>query len=211
MLLNVLRGLFVLLMAAIGWAFLSLSWLNLAFTVSFAVIFVAIDILSPRKKLVSYSAIVLGLVTGLAIAFVLHFVTNLLVDLSDSFPRVRLDTPGKAAMKMELTLVVSLVCCYLSVSFVLQTKDDVRFIIPYVEFTKKIKGTRPLLLDTSALIDGRIGDVVATGIIDSQLLVPRFVLLELQNVSDSGDKLKRNRGRRGLDVLTNCAILLRLR
>ena len=59
-----------------------------------------------------------------------------------------------------INLIVGLICCYLSISFILQTKDDFRFIIPYVEFTKQTKGDRPILLDTSVLIDGRIADIV---------------------------------------------------
>src|SRR4029079_10802171 len=89
----------------------------------------------------------------------------------------------------------------LAISFILQTKDDFRFIIPYVEFSKQTKGARPILVDTSVLIDGRITDIITTGIIESQLVVPQFVLNELQQIADSPDKLKRNRGRRGLDVL----------
>src|SRR5207244_6704341 len=76
-----------------------------------------------------------------------------------------------------------------------------RFIIPYVEFSKQVKGGRPLLLDTSVIIDGRIADVCDTRLIDTTLIIPRFVLQELQAVADSSDKLKRNRGRRGWDVL----------
>jgi uncharacterized protein YacL len=87
------------------------------------------------------------------------------------------------------------------VSFVLQTKDDFRFVIPYVEFSKQTKGARPILLDTSVIIDGRIADIVETGIVESEILVPRFILSELQAIADSDDKLKRNRGRRGLDML----------
>jgi uncharacterized protein YacL len=83
----------------------------------------------------------------------------------------------------------------------MQTKDDFRFVIPYVEFAKQTKGARPMLLDTSVLIDGRINEIVATGFIESQLIVPQFVIDELQLIADSGDRLKRNRGRRGLDVL----------
>ena len=90
---------------------------------------------------------------------------------------------------------------FLSVSFVLQTKDDFRFVIPYIEFAKQAKGARPLLLDTSVIIDGRIADIVETRILEGQMVVPRFILDELQTVADSADKLKRNRGRRGLDVL----------
>ena len=100
-----------------------------------------------------------------------------------------------------VNLAIGVVCCYLTISLVFQTKDDFRFIIPYVEFSKQTKGARPMLLDTSVLIDGRISDIALTGIIESQIIVPRFVLDELQAVADSADKMKRNRGRRGLDVL----------
>ena len=90
---------------------------------------------------------------------------------------------------------------FMCVSFVLQTKDDFRFVIPYVEFSKQTKGARPLLLDTSVIIDGRVADIAETRILESELIVPRFILAELQAIADSDDKLKRNRGRRGLDIL----------
>jgi uncharacterized protein YacL len=64
-----------------------------------------------------------------------------------------------------------------------------------------LKGVRPIVLDTSAIIDGRIADLADTSILDSQLVMPRFVLLELQAIADSSDKLRRVRGRRGLDIL----------
>ncbi len=94
-----------------------------------------------------------------------------------------------------------MICCYVTISTLLQTKDEFRFIIPYVEFSKQVKGGRPLVLDTSVIIDGRIADVCDTRLIDTKLIVPRFVLQELQAIADSSDKLKRNRGRRGLDML----------
>src|SRR5205814_2112644 len=98
-------------------------------------------------------------------------------------------------------IVITVICCYVTISTLLQTKDEFRFIIPYVEFSKQVKGGRPLVLDTSVIIDGRIADVCDTRLIDTKLVVPRFVLQELQAIADSSDKLKRNRGRRGLDVL----------
>lgn len=61
--------------------------------------------------------------------------------------------------------------------------------------------TRPLILDTSAIIDGRILDIVQTGFISGLVLVPKFVLAEIQQVADSADNLKRQRGRRGFDIL----------
>jgi len=100
-----------------------------------------------------------------------------------------------------LKIIIGVACCYMAVSFIIQTKDDVRFVIPYVEFAKQTKGNRPMLLDTSVIIDGRIADICETSIVETELIVPRFVLQELQLIADSSDRLKRNRGRRGLDIL----------
>jgi uncharacterized protein YacL len=80
-------------------------------------------------------------------------------------------------------------------------KDDFKFVIPFVELKRESGGSKPAILDTSAIIDGRIADVIDTKVIDTKVVVPRFVLIELQQVADSQDKLKRNRGRRGLDIL----------
>ncbi len=96
---------------------------------------------------------------------------------------------------------LGLMLCYICVSILLQTKDDFRFIIPYVEFSKEVKGLKPYILDTSVVIDGRIADLVETEILDNTLIMPRFVLAELQKIADSSDKLRRSRGRRGLDIL----------
>ena len=96
---------------------------------------------------------------------------------------------------------MGLVVCYICISLLLQTKDDFRFIIPYVEFSKDVKGLKPYVLDTSVVIDGRIADLVETEILDNTLIMPRFVLVELQRIADSSDKLRRSRGRRGLDIL----------
>ena len=84
---------------------------------------------------------------------------------------------------------------------VIQTKDDFRFVIPYVEFSKQLRGNRPILLDTSVIIDGRILDIVEARFLQDQLVVPKFVLHELQTIADSANKLKRVRGRRGMDIL----------
>jgi uncharacterized protein YacL len=202
MLLHVLRGLFILLMAAVGWFYLQLTWLSVAIALSLGILFVCIDVLSPRKKIAVFSGVLLGLVVGLAVAYALHFAVALIVEQLSHLgigPQIE-KTQG--AYVQFISLIVGLISCYLSISFTLQTKDDFRFIIPYVEFSRKAKGERPMLLDTSVLIDGRIADIINTGFIQCQLVVPRFVLNELQAVADSGDKLKRNRGRRGLEIMS---------
>lgn len=113
-------------------------------------------------------------------------------------------SPGEIRYKemmSSIKVLIGVVCCYVAVSFILQTKDDIRFVIPYVEFAKQRKGEHPLILDTSVIIDGRIIDILEAWHVDAPVIIPRFVLQELHTVADSGDKLKRNRGRRGLDVV----------
>ncbi len=209
MVLQVLRALFVLLMAAVGWFFLSktvvlqdYTWLTLSMTLTLGVLVVCLDILAPRRKLQIVSGTFLGLIVGILITYALSFVVKMLVDQYMPLESGKGAATNQQDIVRFVDLILGMVCCYLSISFVLQTKDDFRFIVPYVEFSKQTKGARPMLLDTSMLIDGRIIDILATGIVESQLIVPRFVVEELQAVADSEDKLKRSRGRRGLDVLT---------
>jgi uncharacterized protein YacL len=147
-----------------------------------------IDFREKNKEMTTISAVGFGLLLGLLLGALFWMVIN---------PFYKFISPAEEVVRMLLTAV----CCYFTISFLLQTKDEFRFIIPYVEFSKQVKGGKPLVLDTSVIIDGRIADICDTRIIDTKLVVPRFVLQELQGIADSSDKLKRNRGRRGLDVL----------
>lgn len=214
MVLQILRALFILLIAAVGWFYVQdprtflgdYQWLAMAGALVVGVLLVCADILSPRRKLAVFAGTFFGLIVGILIAYGLSFAVRLVVeqwqpdasmqgmDLTQFFQR-------REALEEYLNMLVGIGSCYLAISFILQTKDDFRFIVPYVEFSKQMKGPRPILLDTSVLIDGRIADIAATGILEYRLIVPRFVLVELQTVADSSDKLRRNRGRRGLDVL----------
>ena len=80
-------------------------------------------------------------------------------------------------------------------------RDEFSLIIPYVRFARETTQHEPLVIDTNIIIDGRIADLCATGFLSRSLIVPRFVLGELQQLADSSDGIKRERGRRGLDIL----------
>ncbi|AWM38433.1 putative PIN and TRAM-domain containing protein precursor [Gemmata obscuriglobus] len=150
------------------------------------------DVRERQKQITTISAVYFGLLLGLLLGYL--FSIALVPVLASTF--------GEASPLILLgRVLLTVVCCYVTISTFLQTKDEFRFIIPYVEFSKQVKGGRPLVLDTSVIIDGRIADVCDTRLIDTRLIVPRFVLQELQAIADSSDKMKRNRGRRGLDVL----------
>jgi uncharacterized protein YacL len=109
--------------------------------------------------------------------------------------------------KQVLPLAAAILLCYLSVIILTARQNDLRAFFSEMRssssngIAKESTGGSFLLLDTSAIIDGRITDISKTGFIRSTLLVPNFVLTELQHIADSPDALRRNRGRRGLDVL----------
>jgi uncharacterized protein YacL len=100
-----------------------------------------------------------------------------------------------------MRILLLCVFSYLGVTVIFKTRDKFNFIIPYVEFRKEEKGQLPLIIDSNIIIDGRIADVCETGLIDAPLIMPRFVLEEVQYIADSKDKIKRARGRRGLEIL----------
>jgi len=101
--------------------------------------------------------------------------------------------------------VTALVGGYLGFHLVLQRREEVVTSLPRLGRPERERtgGDRenPKILDTSVIIDGRIADVVKAGFLEGPLLVPRSVLTELQRIADSSDALRRNRGRRGLDIL----------
>ncbi|WP_166829991.1 PIN/TRAM domain-containing protein [Thalassoroseus pseudoceratinae] len=148
-----------------------------------------IDLLIPRKDIKIISSVYFGLIIG--------FILSVLL-MQALAPLLGGDARAEGLVTMLATLMIPYVC----VTLLLQTRDNFRFVIPYVEFSRELKGGKPLILDSSALIDGRIADVMDTKILDSQLVVPDFILHEIQEIADSNDKQRRTRGRRGLDVLS---------
>ena len=204
MLLWVIRALFIVIIVAVLLVnltvpeisleagrtnFFVILWLGLALAVATFVI----DLTTPRKSLAALAGVFFGLLVGIVVSWALAQVFDMIIDIY----RVGLSDTAMRAIKWMLGICI----CFLIISIVIRTKDDVRFVIPYVEFTKQTKGARPFVLDTSAIIDGRIADLYKSKLFDAPLIVPRFVLNEIQLISDSADKLKRNRGRRGLDIL----------
>jgi uncharacterized protein YacL len=132
-------------------------------------------------------AIILGLILGLIVAALLSPVLAIL----------------PAPFGDYLPFVAAVVFGYLGMAIMMMRQTDILSVIGS-RFASDGAGTReerPVLLDTSVIIDGRIADISQTGFITGTMLVPRFVLTELQHIADSPDALRRNRGRRGLDML----------
>lgn len=191
-----IRALFLLIVAGIA-ARVSRTvgdsinpWVFFLIVMGLALATVIWDVFTGRKKIQTVSAIFFGLIAGLVLS-----------DLIRSAIEPSLMVWFREDVLKSINSIAVVFVCYACITTLMQTKDDFRFVIPYVEFAREIKGPHPLVLDTSVIIDGRIADVAETGVLDQPIVIPRFVLQELQSIADSSDKLRRNRGRRGLDIL----------
>ena len=154
----------------------------------FGGLLIAVDEMLKGFSLRAFSAITFGLLLGSLVA--------LLVDRSGLFE----DAPAKIRWLIRLALFLGF--GYIGIVLAMRSnKEDFSLIIPYVRFSPQNKPDNLLLLDTSVIIDGRIADLIETHLIEGLIVVPRFVLLELQQIADSADDIKRSRGRRGFEML----------
>lgn len=191
----ILRALFLLIAFGVGTSIAlqkdqTIFWAIPA-VMLLSMLIVLIDMLLPKKKIEIVSSVYFGTFVGLMMTVMLQLI------MQPTFALLEQQGP----IPLYFQLISTPLFCYICISVLMQTQEDFRFIIPYIEFQKDLKGNKPYLLDTSVVIDGRIADLMETGIIENQLIMPRFVLAELQAIADSSDKLKRSRGRRGLDIL----------
>src|SRR5690554_2692877 len=138
-----------------------------------------------------------GLIIGLVIAYLI------------SQPLYRLNIPYLGTIA---SIVLYGLLGYLGIKIPTRNSEDITTALTHVtgnigsnkkssKEKNKAGKSCPKILDTSVIIDGRIADIVKTGFIEGPLVIPEFVLEELQHIADSSDALKRNRGRRGLDIL----------
>ena len=154
-----------------------------------SVLVIAAEAFISRGPIALISSIVFGALLGLLFATLTVSVLGLaLPDIPDS-------------VRSDLTGAFVVIYTYLGVAFIYQSRDKFNLIVPYVEFRRNEDRPRPIVLDTNVIIDGRIGDLLKTGIFDGPVLVPQVVLQELHQIADSEDKMRRERGRLGLETL----------
>ncbi len=150
---------------------------------------IAVDEMLKGFSLRAFSAATFGLALGFLIAW--------MIDHSELFSFA----PDKTRWLIRLALFLSF--GYIGMVLAMRSnKEDFSLIIPYVRFASQNKPDNLILLDTSVIIDGRIADLIEANFVEGLVIVPRFVLRELQYVADSNDPVRRSRGRRGLEVLS---------
>ena len=194
----VIRILFLCLCTVAGYAisqvrpeFVSHNYggaLGMVIGFGFGWVMIAIDELVKGFSLRAFSATTFGLLLGTVVA--------LLIDGSGLFEKA--DETTRWLIRLGLFLSFGYIGMVLAMR---SNKEDFSLIIPYVRFAPQTKPEHLLLLDTSVIIDGRIADLIEANFIEGLIIVPRFVLKELQQIADSNDSIKRARGRRGLEML----------
>ena len=149
---------------------------------------IAIDHSLKGFSLRAFSSATFGLFLGMVMAW--------MVDRTELF--IYADEKTRWVIRLGLFLSFG----YLGMILAMRSnKEDFSLIIPYVRFKSQSKPENVLVLDTSVIIDGRIADLIEARFIEGTLVVPRFVLRELQVIADSSDPVRRDRGRRGLEML----------
>jgi uncharacterized protein YacL len=191
-----IRILFLLLCTAGGYA---VSWAQpeliegrfygVAIGFGLGGLLIAIDEMLKGFSLRAFSAATFGLALG--------FVIALVIDHSGLFTFA--DEKTQWLIRLGLFLSFGYIGMILAMR---SNKEDFSLIIPYVRFSSQNKPDNLILLDTSVIIDGRIADLIEANFVEGLVIVPRFVLRELQYVADSNDPIRRSRGRRGLEVLS---------
>ena len=163
------------------------SSMGIIFGLLVAAFLIAIEATFRKVSVRGLSSMVFGLLLGIVMAKM----------ISDILALMPLGNVFLPIARVVLTVSFS----YLGAVMALRGKDEFNIIIPYVRFRRQDLKEGIIVLDTSAIIDGRIVDIHKSGFLAGRLVAPRFVLHELQRLADSQDDIKRERGRRGLEIL----------
>lgn len=191
----VIRILFIVISSLVGYlcsSYLHISrWQGLAAGSCFALVLVVIERFLKQVSLKDLLAGLLGLIAGLVAANLLVFLTSVIIKEEENNGILSMVAAGS-----------SLTLGYLGMAVAYKRRDEFSFLVQSgVPYANRTRSNDLKILDTNVIIDGRILDICETGFIEGTLIVPRFVLKELQYIADSSDVLRRNRGRRGLDIL----------
>jgi uncharacterized protein YacL len=161
-----------------------------------AIIFIEMNF--RRITIRGLSGVLIGLVAGVAGWFIFYQIVHVLPDEFFGSSKVLADRARE-----YVSVVIMLICVYLGVVVTLKGAEQLNLLLPSskIDTTGGSGSNDRILVDTSVIIDGRVADIAETGFLQGELIIPRFVLRELQTIADSSDPLKRTRGRRGLDIL----------
>ncbi len=191
MLINIIRTIVIILGPVIGYMQISHDAKGILIGVAAALLIISVEILVDRVSLDSLIAGVIGAVIGLVSAQLLNWVIY------------QLDNPKIYDLSQKYSLLSHVIFAYLGLVIAVRKKSELDLLdrdIIVKGSKKKLMNTH--VVDTSVLIDGRIADICEAKFVSGTLVIPRFVLKELQNIADSADTHRRTKGRRGMEILS---------
>lgn len=169
--------------------------LGILLGVIFGVLLVSFDISLKKFNLRSFNIATLGIFLGYLMGQALVLIFNAVLDIS----RVSIILQPQTLEIIRIALF--LLGTYLGTIMTLRASDELYVSIPFIKFSTTTEKKKDLVLDSSVLADARIIDVAATGLLDHQLVVPRFIIKELYAQGEIGDDLTKTRARRSLEVI----------
>lgn len=191
MLINIIRIIVIILGPVIGYMQISPDAKGILIGVAAALLIISVEILVDRVSLDSLIAGVIGAVIGLVSAQLLNWVI------------FQLDNPRLYDLSQKYSLLSHVIFAYLGLVIAVRKKSELDLLdrdIIVKGSKKKLMNTH--VVDTSVLIDGRLADICEAKFVSGTLVIPRFVLKELQNIADSADTHRRSKGRRGMEILS---------
>ena len=191
----VIRSFFLLLCTTAGYAvsqyrpeMIEGGFIGVAIGFGLGGLLIAVDEMLKGFSLRAFSAATFGLALGTLVAA--------MIDRTDLF--IFADDKTRWLLRLAMFLGFGYVGMILAMR---SNKEDFALLIPYIRFRSQNKPENQIVLDTSVIIDGRIAELIESRFVEGIIVVPKFVLRELQFISDAQDPIRRARGRRGLDIL----------
>jgi len=181
-----LRVLFVFIFSFSAYS-LTNNFFGFVFGFFIAIAVVIFEIFARNVSLKGLSSTVFGIILGLLLSKI----------FTEAIKQFNLPSEFIQILSSFMTIIF----VYLGITLGVKGKSEFNLVIPYVKFKRQELTEESIIIDTSIIIDGRILDIVKTGFLEAKFIVPMFVLNELRTLADSTDHLKRQRGKRGIEIL----------
>lgn len=169
--------------------------IGVGFGLLFSTLLLSLEVLFRRYNLKAFNTVALGLFFGYLMGKALTTISSGLFDLT------QLSIVFQPQTIDLIHVCIMLVGTYLGTYLTLHFSEQIHLSIPFIQLSSAENPKKDLLIDTSALADSRLLDLAATGLIDNQLIMPRFLLKELHSHAELGDDTSKSKAKRSLDTL----------
>ena len=170
----------------------------------FGLFLIGFDVLFKRFNLRSFNIAIIGIFLGYLMGQALVLVFDAILDISRA--SISLQPQTLEMLKIALFLFGT----YLGTIMTLRAADELYVSIPFIKFAPTVEKKKDLIIDSSVLSDARIIDLAATGLLDNQIIIPRFIIKELYTQAEIGDEFSKAKAKKCLEVLKKIELIAEL-